>query len=1566
MPTLNQIYRYNGSSWDLVKDFSLDEQRVLTTGNIFKYRSVESILQSLHFNNVVGSIQEIRGNSIAYNQLVPNPTFDGTGRWAPTSVSFSVSNNTGIFTATAQYGSIQATSINFIKGHKYLLSCFHKGTTGGFNVYSSGDGQYFALGLSNITDSSFVQRTIIIEYNTGTGGTRNLIFQDNRASGWTEQQFKEIYLVDLTQWFGSNDAIPADLLADPSLFTKKYWKGSLPANTGTMKNFIGDSVESVGINRFNINAPRGETYAAATIRGTEISITGTYYCSWDINLEAGKTYYVKYTVVSGNSNNMYIRLHFIDGTISDSVYRDGNRFTASKDVDKVYLYCASGTSATVVYDEVCINISDSSINGNYYPFVETVNKVVDYSYKFGINLWDETSYILGESISTSGGGTYINANAIATKYIDVLPNTRLYAYVNSGDTQMYVAYYDKNHTFISGGGWNRNSFKDTPNNAYYMRFSVQNYGTVYKHDICINISDSNINGKYYPHSLGTMFYNGLCKAGSAKDKLTQYKATKNVGSVKLKDLTWVLRSGKTNTFQVAYTPIKATTGDGQIANVFSAKYIATNVNTVLADTQDKVIAINTNSNILIRDTGYTDATTFKNHFTDDDVLNFELATPIEMDLVKYSRLPSDYQEVDYIQSSGTQYIDTGYKPSEKDSFEFAFNENDLTTDQNIFGARTSATSNNLTVKYENDNVIEADYGNYNTNRKRITLNNTNKNVFKLESNSKIIFNGTSHSLTAVTFQLEYNALIFDIGGNPYDTNKFKGKLYYFKIWNGGTLVRDYVPCYRKSDGTIGLYDLVNHKFYTNKGTGTFTKGPDSSSPTVSPSMIFKSNKFGTEEILPEDSAPIDCDIDYSTSVDAYNSYKSNYSNYVGDETNNYSYDDIKQIENNQGNYLPLSGGTLAGSETIYVNTPAALTIKRNNSSDGIYIDYKNKNQDTNYWRVGMYTDDRFAWLYNANIILTMSISGNLELINGAGIKGRDSSSSVRNLIQSTSNDYIYLGGSGWNGIYSYNRIIPGITNNYALGTSSLQWSAIYGNTIYENGTSLVDKYLQKAQGLEPTFKSSEEGSAYLGWYKIMTLEHSGWSWANIVFLVQKGYGEYASALCNVMVYGNASGFTSMEFDIMSISHKASLEDRIAYISTLDTNNNVKKVDIYVQRDSYAKLYSIIISNKISPADMLTLYTTGSPETITPTGYFTLNNSGFLPVSGGTLANTNVDILTIKRTSSNSGAFIDYKNNNQNTNYWRVGMAASNTYSWIYNGNQVFQLDTTGNILLINNTGIKGFDSGGNSRNLLKITSGNNIDFGNTNLSDIYLYNRLVPGTTDTYNLGTSNYQFNNIYGKTIYENGSSLSSKYLSKSGGSIESGSDYIQINPDYIELGCQYGIASLWVGEIDDGLHQGRLVWVTDCDGFYVEGDIYEDGLPLDEKYQKIKTTTVVYNTETQIGNMGTAGTTLSKTITLTSSVQAGDKLRVYLAGGTSSSSYAYCNSGIIEFELYSPKTSQLGGTGTVMVYAASHGIVSAYIASSSSATTTNLYINVYVLTNSQYASASYLYVTKVERIR
>ena len=47
-----------------------------------------------------------------------------------------------------------------------------------------------------------------------------------------------------------------------------------------------------------------------------------------------------------------------------------------------------------------------------------------------------------------------------------------------------------------------------------------------------------------------------------------------------------------------------------------------------------------------------------------------------------------------------------------------------------------------------------------------------------------------------------------------------------RISQGREIVREYIPCYRKSDGEIGLYEKYTDQFIVNTGSGTFTKGDD--------------------------------------------------------------------------------------------------------------------------------------------------------------------------------------------------------------------------------------------------------------------------------------------------------------------------------------------------------------------------------------------------------------------------------------------------------------------------------------------------------------------------------------------------------------------------------------------------------------------------------------------------------------------------------------------------------------------------------------------------------------------
>lgn len=190
-------------------------------------------------------------------------------------------------------------------------------------------------------------------------------------------------------------------------------------------------------------------------------------------------------------------------------------------------------------------------------------------------------------------------------------------------------------------------------------------------------------------------------------------------------------------------------------------------------------------------------------------------------------LPSIYQKVEYIQSSWTQHIDTLHKHTANTKFEIKFNYQTQSWSWNmICGSRTSySTSDCMNLYLHNSNYIA--YGVWWTYNDNFYSSSINTDYVVSLSKTNITINWSSTSLSTSLTNYSYNDWIFWVNSsNSQVEQKVKMKLYYFKIYEWTTLVRDFVPCYRKSDNAIGLYDLANSAFYTNTGSWTFTKWPD--------------------------------------------------------------------------------------------------------------------------------------------------------------------------------------------------------------------------------------------------------------------------------------------------------------------------------------------------------------------------------------------------------------------------------------------------------------------------------------------------------------------------------------------------------------------------------------------------------------------------------------------------------------------------------------------------------------------------------------------------------------------
>jgi len=192
-------------------------------------------------------------------------------------------------------------------------------------------------------------------------------------------------------------------------------------------------------------------------------------------------------------------------------------------------------------------------------------------------------------------------------------------------------------------------------------------------------------------------------------------------------------------------------------------------------------------------------------------------------------LPSEYQQVEYIKSSGTQYIDTGLSVNYNFKIDLTFYQDvDNNSFQQIFGIRGYGAQLGLFIRRKNDNYIQYDYINrsININRTDVFPINTLHNVI-IDKNKLYVDDNLITTVAEQSFDYTTNSL-FLMANNNKDSSKDYAfcRLCKCKMWDNGTLARNFIPCYRISDNVIGMYDTVNDVFYTNQGTGTFLKGPN--------------------------------------------------------------------------------------------------------------------------------------------------------------------------------------------------------------------------------------------------------------------------------------------------------------------------------------------------------------------------------------------------------------------------------------------------------------------------------------------------------------------------------------------------------------------------------------------------------------------------------------------------------------------------------------------------------------------------------------------------------------------
>ena len=190
-------------------------------------------------------------------------------------------------------------------------------------------------------------------------------------------------------------------------------------------------------------------------------------------------------------------------------------------------------------------------------------------------------------------------------------------------------------------------------------------------------------------------------------------------------------------------------------------------------------------------------------------------------------LPREYQQVEYLESTGTQYIDLPFGFDRTDEIETRFSmDTSQTNDKYIISPVNWNTQSNRFGLGVHIYRYTAGFGGVVTSTTPLDPITTNDGDLH-----DWIYRDNAFRITDIDLSLDVSGIVF--GATTANLRLFygykgntKGKVEYYHHKKADGTEVNLIPCYRKSDQKPGMYDLVSGEFYTNSGTGEFVVGED--------------------------------------------------------------------------------------------------------------------------------------------------------------------------------------------------------------------------------------------------------------------------------------------------------------------------------------------------------------------------------------------------------------------------------------------------------------------------------------------------------------------------------------------------------------------------------------------------------------------------------------------------------------------------------------------------------------------------------------------------------------------
>ena len=200
-------------------------------------------------------------------------------------------------------------------------------------------------------------------------------------------------------------------------------------------------------------------------------------------------------------------------------------------------------------------------------------------------------------------------------------------------------------------------------------------------------------------------------------------------------------------------------------------------------------------------------------------------------------IPEGYVGIDYVESSGTQYINTGVKGASDVAVEIEVYNAHSASSVQVFGSRIGFLNQQLSLSFQ----AEAESYGYRVcwgTKNADSLSKKTDDAFRTFAfgasryifiDGKYFVNSNDDmplSFASQDFSTTLDLFAFNLNNNGTPHNQAASvRIASLRLFKAGEMVRDFTPMLSLADGRVGLYDRLNGVFYGNSGTGELLMGP---------------------------------------------------------------------------------------------------------------------------------------------------------------------------------------------------------------------------------------------------------------------------------------------------------------------------------------------------------------------------------------------------------------------------------------------------------------------------------------------------------------------------------------------------------------------------------------------------------------------------------------------------------------------------------------------------------------------------------------------------------------------